>query len=697
MAEAGRLNFPGGSPFSNPQFNPVVVTKYDPPKKTREVIGINGPARLVHRTDAFSLASTIFDYTTRADSARILLTNATGGTRILRGATIRAKIVTKLGGTEGFLHDKFVDYESIEKNGEIKYELGNDFVVTVAQVNMLADHAWKDNRAKRHMYTVSFPGFCSFFEPGEWYDLHIGAAGEAEYIDSVCECYALRCSHPAGARPQTSVTFREMVEGWKFDSNETARSIASGQWNREQSGRVVTVASSDHIGDADYYCDGTADEVEILAAVAYLVSTGGGTVRVVGGTFNTTAAVVLDDHITLEIAPGATIKKNGNFNAVQCIGTAGTHKHDVGITGGGTITRDAADTNNVALIDSQYVDNVRVSGFNLDFAYNKNANFAYCTGYCNHVVIDGGASHIGAGTDSGIWAAWCGNFNIENNHIKNLVAPYSAWKTAIEYHEGTGGRISNNIIENIGGIGNQGLGISANNCAGVEISSNKVSGCTYDGVHLWTSTAISSMVRNNYCFDNGDLITHGDCEDSDPGYEPHITDDGYSLLNCTVSIASTISAYAGTSYAVFKKTNYASAASAAYFWLVDNNTITDMHTLSKIQGSYKLAARMRCPTGGVDPTEAQLIVSQYSGGAWVDTTMSCPSTLSTWALVEATMTMLSTCVATRLGFKAAATAEKNETFHIDNVQFIPMGVTNEHRQNFYDAGTDTATGGNSWQ
>jgi hypothetical protein len=66
--------------------------------------------------------------------------------------------------------------------------------------------------------------------------------------------------------------------------------------------------------------------------------------------------------------------------------------------------------------------------------------------------------------------------------------------------------------------------------------------------------------------------------------------------------------------------------------------------------------------------------------------------LSTWALVEATMTMLSTCVATRLGFKAAATAEINETFYVDNVQLIPMGVANEHQNNFYDAGTDTQVG-----
>jgi hypothetical protein len=687
------INKMGAEYFGTGLGFPVKVTKYKPAEKIREIVGIQGTPSFIHLTDSLSLASTIFDYTTRADSARILLTNATGGTRILRGAAIRAKLVTKLADTEGFIHDKFVDYEGIEKNGEIMYELGNDCIVTVAQVNMLADHAWKDNRAKRHMYTVSFPGFCSYFEPGEWYDLHIGAAGEAEYIDSVCECYALRCSHPAGSRPQTSVTFREMVEDWKFDSNETARSIASGQWNREQSGRVVTVASSDHIGDADYYCDGTADQVEILAAIAYLVSTGGGTVRCVGGVFNTAAAIVLDDHITLEVSPGATIKKNGNFNAVECTGTSGTHKHDVGITGGGTITRDAADMNyNVHLIDCEYVDNVAISDCKLDSPFSHGLYAAYCTGHCIHLTIDGLVVNLYDVT-YGIGIAFSNNFRVENNHIINMTGYLNQYiKAAIYNNAGDGGVISNNVIKNIGDMGD-GYGILVNAGTGIVIQSNKMSECTLRGIKISVGV-VSARIQNNFCFDNGNLIYHGDCE---ADYIPHIADDAYSLLNCTISILSTISAYAGTSYAIFKKTNWASAASAAYFWLVDNNTITDMHTLSIIQGSYKLAARMRCPTGGVDPTEAQLIVSQYSGGAWVDTTMSCPSTLSTWALVEATMTMLSTCVATRLGFKAAGTAEINETFHIDNVQFIPMGVTNEHQQNFYDAGTDTATGGNSWQ
>jgi parallel beta-helix repeat protein len=688
------INKMGAEYFGKGLGFPVKVTKYKPAEKIREIVGIQGTPTLINLTDSASLASTIFDYTTRADSARILLTNATGGTRILRGAAIRAKLVTKLADTEGFVHDKFVDYESIEKNGEIIYELGNDCVVTRAQVNMLADHAWKDNRAKRHMYTVSFPGFCSFFEPGEWYDLHIGAAGEAEYIDSVCECYALRCSHPAGARPQTSVTFREMVEDWKFDSNETARSIASGQWNREQSGRVVTVASSDHIGDADYYCDGTADEVEILAAIAYLLSTGGGTVRVVGGVFNTAAAIVLDDHITLEISPGATIKKNGGFSAIQCIGTAGTHKHDVGVTGGGKIMRDGADVSWNQFIYFGYIDNVKVSNIILLDPYFQCVDFYNCTGFCTELIIDGTRDGLGSPvTEScdGI-ALWNSNqFLCHGNIIKNLTTDVrdAAFNCrGIVYTDGSGAIITNNVIENIGQAGQPGDGISIVRGAGNRVESNKISGCTDHGIEILVD-ATGARVVNNYCFDNGNLIDHGDCEG--PSI-PHTVSDGYSLLNCTVSILSTISAYAGSYYGVFKKTNWASAASSAYFWLVDNNTITDMHGLSIIQGSYKLAARMRCPTGGVDPTEAQLIVSQYSGGAWVDTTMSCPSTLSTWALVEATMTMLSTCVATRLGFKAAATAEINETFYVDNVQLIPMGVANEHQNNFYDAGTDTQVG-----
>ncbi len=467
---------------------PVKITKYKPAEKTREIIGIRGTPTLINLTNASSLTTTIFDYTTRADSARILLTNDTGGTRIMRGCSMRGKLVTKLADTEGYVHDKFVDYESIEKNGEIKYELGNDFVVTIVQVNKLADYTWKNNKAKRHMYTVDFHGFRSYFEPGEWYTVEIGGAGEEEYIDSVCECYSVRCSSYASGMPYTSVTFREIYENWKFDSNETARSIASGQWGREQSGRVVTVAASTHIGDADYYCDGTADQVEILAAIAYLVSTGGGTVRCVGGVFNTAAAIVLNDHITLDIAPGAMIKKNGNFNAVQCVGTSGTHKHDVGITGGGTITRDAADENSKQLVYLEYSDDVRMDGIIIDNSFYHGIHSVDCTDVKITTLKISNCEQNGIYVTRGIVVIIYG------------VSVTECADEGIGLYDLTGTDSGCQIINcSISDCGN--IGIKVTSCQSI-VQSNQITGCTNYGIYI-TDAAVGTMVNNNRCYNNG--------------------------------------------------------------------------------------------------------------------------------------------------------------------------------------------------
>ena len=306
---------------------PVKVTKYKPPAAALQFIGIvSGSASLTHlELNATSLASvtftqTIFDTTTRADSARILLTNSTGNTGIQRGAVIRAKAVTKLSGTEGYLNDKHVDYESISKNGERKFELGNDFVVTITQVNQLADYNWKMNKQKRHMYTLSLVGFQSYFEPGEWYTLVIGSAGTEENIASTAMCYSVRCSVQAGGIGYTSVSFLEMYENWKFDSNETARSIASGQFNRFPGQQAIYVASSTDLGVADYYCDGTADDVEGNAAIQAAFNAGGGDVVFKRGTYNLTTSLTLKTNVQIWGEGASTIlNAPGDYSIVACV------------------------------------------------------------------------------------------------------------------------------------------------------------------------------------------------------------------------------------------------------------------------------------------------------------------------------------------------------------------------------------------
>lgn len=88
---------------------------------------------------------------------------------------------------------------------------------------------------------------------------------------------------------------------------------------------------------ADYVCDGTADQVEILAAIADLVSTGdGGTIELTEGTYVLAADVILNDNIAIvgrgagsTILDGQTIKATSKSNVyvgyLQVKDAAATH------------------------------------------------------------------------------------------------------------------------------------------------------------------------------------------------------------------------------------------------------------------------------------------------------------------------------------------------------------------------------------
>jgi parallel beta-helix repeat protein len=142
----------------------------------------------------------------------------------------------------------------------------------------------------------------------------------------------------------------------------------------------VTVGASGYSGFADWYCDGTADEVQINSAIVEVNSLyGGGVVRLLGGTFVTAAAVELLDNVTLEIDPSATVEKNCDDYAIEAVGTSEAHKSNVKITGGGTITRASGDTNAIELVHFEYVDDFAIDNVTVDDSYEDGIYIINCT------------------------------------------------------------------------------------------------------------------------------------------------------------------------------------------------------------------------------------------------------------------------------------------------------------------------------
>ncbi|MFA5376858.1 MAG: right-handed parallel beta-helix repeat-containing protein [Dehalococcoidia bacterium] len=386
---------PQGSEFSfgfyqdayHPNVKPKITSYADhSDQPTTKIVGIKDPV-LIYSTwenDSTGLTQSIFDYTSSADSAHFLLTNNTGVERNMTGCAIRGKLVYRLSGDNGYIHDAFVDYESIAINGEQLTEINNNFIVTLTQINNIADYTWKKNKTKKHIYNLTLIGFQSYFEPGEWYELNIGGAGQQEYIDSIVECYQLRCSCTATGEKSTAIAFREVEEDWKFDSNESARFMASGGGNTKNTSSEITIASQYYTGRATYYCDGTADQTEINNAINYLNgSSTTGMVKLLGGDFNTTAAIELKSNVTLWLDSGVRIVKNCNDYAVEAVGTSVTHIENANIRGYGTITRASGDTNSIELVHYEYVDDSEVSCI----IYNSYEDGIYMS-YCENMKID---------------------------------------------------------------------------------------------------------------------------------------------------------------------------------------------------------------------------------------------------------------------------------------------------------------------
>lgn len=123
---------------------------------------------------------------------------------------------------------------------------------------------------------------------------------------------------------------------------------------------IVVAASNSTTPSADYICDGTADEVQINAALGQLAATGG-RVILLDGTFVVAAAIVLVDNCVLEgqSFPATSITNDGAVDIIQAGNvTAGVKDLVLDHSGGGTGA--CIITNHTSC--TLYVDNCEITG-----------------------------------------------------------------------------------------------------------------------------------------------------------------------------------------------------------------------------------------------------------------------------------------------------------------------------------------------
>lgn len=279
----------------------LVPSKPVVPRKP-EIIGVADPH--IHQwhvkqstglDDSDNPLTETLDTTTYPDRATLKLYNGLGYDVYLTGLQLNAKRIMKYFGLkDGLIHDKLKRDDDIRRNGEIVKTIANDYIVTGTQIDKIADY-WFKYTTPKHVYTVTIKGTAPWYSLGEWYTLSLGTADTNEYISSTVECYSVEVERVCGSIGSTTIMFREVLENWTKTTLYAARAMLGGSPKRKaKRSNNITVASKDYQGTYDFLCDGTADEVQIQAAIDYVYNTFG------GGIVNLTAGIyTLADKLTM--------------------------------------------------------------------------------------------------------------------------------------------------------------------------------------------------------------------------------------------------------------------------------------------------------------------------------------------------------------------------------------------------------------
>ena len=444
-----------------------------------DVIGIRDPEIYHGATDNLStgsrvnLTTAVFDTTSRADSARIWLKNELGYSVYVRGVSIRGKLVYKNSPPKsGFVHDQYKDHDSIRESGEKRFTIKNDYIANWDQTRKLADYYWKffggaDQTGAKHIYTLRLHGVYAWFEVGNRYRVTIGGAGQAENIDSHCELQSVSTVINAKGIGKTTLVLRQMELLWSDTSSANLRSFAYGRRSQYSTNNgTVLVAPSTAFVTADYYCDGTADDVQIQLAIDYLSTTfGGGTVNLLSGTYNIAS--------NLTLRSGVVIKGQGMENTILKVASrdqaiASSSTIDAGIS---DLTIDASYTRGSPPSDNTWtftsssdtrliIERVTMKNANggfMEVAGGTEPRVSHC------VFVDAQRALVNESAGGGYTATWpgsylavtnCTSFLIDNNEFYSTSAPTTLNTDGQGYNviycvASTGGRIKDNFIHDM--------------------------------------------------------------------------------------------------------------------------------------------------------------------------------------------------------------------------------------------------------
>lgn len=320
----------------------------------------------------------------------------------------------------------------------------------------------------------------------------------------------------------------------------------------EKTEQMVTVAPSGFTGKADYYCTGTNDEILINAAILYVSSAYfGGTIQLLGGTFNTVSAITIaNSKIVLTGMGKPTLAKSGNNSTITINGRGPPYYSGVQIS---NISFTQTDTSNNYLISSIWTIGLLITNCNITSPYYGGISVTNCThpivtqnifsglptaaapGYlvycvsgsmeftnnlidglttssaCTQILRIAGSHHIisknkfeniksSAGT-YGIYFAgtYC---NVEGNNFNTWTTSGAGLSIYPIYISSDYVQIVGNTINTITATtASSGKGVVLDGCSYCTISNNHISVCSGGGIYITSGT--SNSCGSNYCYNNG--------------------------------------------------------------------------------------------------------------------------------------------------------------------------------------------------
>lgn len=302
----------------------AISRKYKPETKTLKILGASGVtfSEISYKASdgsakAINGLTETLDTTTYPDRAILKLYNGRGFDVYLRSARLDGTLIYQYSGENGeLIHDSLKRDDDIRRNGETVFEIGNEYIIDATQCAKIADYWFKFLGKKKHIYALQIPGMAAWYNVGDWYNLQVGEADTNEYIDAVVECYAVDVERVAGGIGTTTLLLRDVEDSWSKTTLYATRLATGGSPKRRVNrANIVTVASSEYDGTYDWRCDGTADDVQIQAAIDYLSYTfGGGTVQLTNGTYSIDNYISMKNNIKLTGEGPSTILQRQNID-----------------------------------------------------------------------------------------------------------------------------------------------------------------------------------------------------------------------------------------------------------------------------------------------------------------------------------------------------------------------------------------------